>query len=87
VRGVIYEHQAAAAIDTARVLFPRLGDAIELLEWALVRDPKAGTALADGSNIWVVVFQGAASVGLPTIEVIYEIRPDHIVFHDLEFRK
>ncbi len=87
MKGVIYQHQAAAAVDTARALFKRLGDAVEAIEWALVHDPKAGVPLYEGASIRVVVFQGAKSVGMPTIEVTFEETPSAIVFHDLEFRK
>lgn len=87
MKGVRYEHQAAAAVDTARALWPRMGDAIDTIEWSIVRDTKMGQPLAPGSAIRLVVFQGAASVGIPTIEVSFEETQDCIIFHDLEFRK
>lgn len=87
MKEVIYEHQADAAIQTARALFSRLGDTIEIIEWAIVRDPGMGTALAPTSKMRMVVFQGGASVGLPTVEVVFEVRAECIVFHDLVFRK
>ena len=87
VKGVVYEHQAAAAVDTAKALWPRLGDAVEALEWALVRDPEMGVPLIPGRPMRMVVFEGARSIGMPTIEVIFEDATDCLTLHDLEFRK
>ena len=71
---------------TARALYPRLGDAVETIEWAIVRDPKMGTTLSQGSRFRLVIFEGARSVGMPTIEVIFEETPLYLVIHDMEFR-
>jgi hypothetical protein len=87
VKGVVYENQASAAITTARALYPRMGDAVDLIEWAIVRDPEMGTALFPGSRMRMVVFQGAASVGIPTIEVVFEDSGERVTIHDMEFRK
>lgn len=87
MRGVVYEHQAAAAVDTAKVLWRRLNDAVEVCEWALIRDPGMGIPVDEGSCLRMVVFQGASSVGIPTIEIVFEDTGSNIIFHDLEFRK
>jgi hypothetical protein len=69
VRTVVYEHQAAAALDTARILFKR--------------DDAAGRSM--GGTLRLLVFRQAKSVGMPAIECIFDVRPDKIVIHDLEF--
>lgn len=85
MKGVIYENRAAAAADTAKVLYPRLGDAVEAIEWAVVRDPTMGWSLLEGSRLRLVIFEGAKSVGMPTIEVIFEETPTAVVIHDMVF--
>lgn len=87
MQGIVYEHQASAAIDTARFFWPRIDDVIETLEWTLLRDPSAGTALYPGSPLRVVVFEGAKSVGMPTVTCTFERKTSGITFHDLEFEK
>lgn len=84
MKSVIYEHQAAAAADTAKVLWSRLGDAVETIEWAIVRDPDMGVDMGKGFRM--VVFEGAKSIGMPTIEVVFEVTQQDIIIHDLEFR-
>lgn len=86
MKGVIYEHKAAAAVDTAKALYRRLGDAVEAIEWAIVRDPRMGVPLFPGGSLRLVIFEGARSVGMPTIEVIFEETRTSVVIHDLEFR-
>lgn len=86
MKGVVYEHQASAAIDTARALYRRLGDAVEAIEWAIVRDPQMGVALTTGDKRRMVVFAGGKSIGMPTIEVIFEETAKTIIIHDMEFR-
>lgn len=87
MKSVVYEHQAAAALDTARQFWPRVDDVMITLEWTLVRDPKAGMPLVEGSAQRLVVFEGAQSVGFPTVECTFEVKAHELVFHDLEFRR
>lgn len=87
MKGVIYEHQAAAAADTAKALWPRQEDVMTTIEWALVRDPGIGVPLFHGSPIKVAVFNGAPSIGMPTVEITYQETANAIILHDLEFRK
>ncbi len=85
MRGVRYEHEAAAAVDTARVFWPRTDDVMQMLEWALIRDTSAGVPVMPESHIRLVVFPGAKSIKMPTVYCCFEVSPDQIIFHDLEF--
>jgi hypothetical protein len=86
VRGVCYEHQADAALQTARTFWSRADDAVLTLEWALSRDPAIGTPIVPGATVRVAVFAGAKSVGLPTVLCTYEVTPSGgLVIYDLEF--
>ena len=85
MRGVVYEHAAAAQADTARALWPRADDVIAMLEWTLMRDSSAGLPLVEGGSQRLVVFNGAKSGKLPTVECIFECTSQMITICDLEF--
>ena len=85
MRDICYEHQAVAALDTARIFWPRVDEVIQVLEWTLVRDPTAGLSLSPGDQRRLVIFKGAKSAKLPTVECTFEVHADRLIFHDLEF--
>jgi len=83
VRCVVYDDQAAAALDSARALFRRIDDAIEALEWLLARDDGAGMPVAGGA-LRMLTFRGAKSAGLPDIDCFFEFQSDTVLIHDFE---
>jgi hypothetical protein len=87
VRGVIYEHGAAAQADAARALFPRADEVILMLEWALARDDGTlGVPLVPGGSQRLVVFPGSSSSArLPSVDVVFEMTARRVVIHDLDF--
>lgn len=85
MRSIVYEDQATAALDTARVLFKRVDDAMMALEWLLARDDSAGRPIMSGSHMKLLMFRQAKSVGLPAIECLFGVHEHQIVIHDLEF--
>jgi hypothetical protein len=85
VRTIAYEHQAAAALDTARALYPRVEHVITALEWLLARDDNAGLPLVAGGRLRLLVFKKAASIRVPAIECLFEYQAEKVIIHDLEF--
>lgn len=83
MKGVTYEHAAAAQADAAKGFWPRAEDVIMMLEWTLARDPSAG--LPYEGNLRFIVFPGAKSVGLPSVDCLFEPTPQRIIIHELEF--
>lgn len=85
MKGIRYEHQAAAAADTARALWRRADDVISMLEWTLARDDKSGLPLFPGSPLRLVVFPAAKSVGMPHVECVFSSDAHCVTIHDMEF--
>jgi hypothetical protein len=85
VKGVIFQHEAAAQADTARALWVRADDVISTIEWTLARDQSAGVPLVAGGALRLVIFPGAKSVGMPNAECIFEDTHGGVIIHDLEF--
>jgi hypothetical protein len=57
------------------------------MEWALSRDGQhLGMPLVHGGSQRLVVFDGAKSVGMPSVDCVFEVSGSGtIVIHDLEF--
>ena len=85
MKSVIFDAGADAAADAARPMWKRTSDAISTVEWALARDPEIGRPLVDGGDLLLAVFEGAKSIGLPTIEVLYHDKAHSVIIRDLEF--
>jgi hypothetical protein len=85
VKAVVYEHEAAAQADVARLLWPRGDDVIIAIEWALARDPKAGLPYGVSDALRFAVFAGAKSKGMPSVDVLFRVEPDRVLIVDIEF--
>lgn len=85
MRTVRYEHEATAALDTARVLYKRIDDIMTALEWALIHDDRAGLPIVPGGPIRLFVFDRVVSAGMPRIECFLEYQGEYVIIHQLEF--
>jgi len=85
VRGIRYEHEASAAADAARALWRRGEDAISAIEWALARDPQAGQPYANSEQLRFSVFDGAKSIGLPSVDVLFVSTPEQALIIEMDF--
>ena len=65
------------------VFWPRADEVIEALEWTLARDHSPG--LPYEGNLRMIVFDKAVSRGLPGLDCLFEITPEQVVIHELEF--
>lgn len=84
---VVEEPAVKDAVDAACARWARAGEAWEAIVWALARDPKVGLAVTESGNVRALVSDGARSIGLPTVRVLYEISRSAIVIHEAEFRE
>ena len=73
------------ALDAALDRWPRAEDAWDAVTWALARDPTVGKALNETGTIRSVVFDGAGSIGLPSLDVIYEFDEQLVSVRDVRF--
>jgi hypothetical protein len=87
VRSVIEDSRVSRAIDDAKDRWPRAEDAWEAISWVIARDPEIGRALTESGNIRSFTFEGAKSIGMPTVTVLYEIQHLAIVVHDALFQE
>jgi hypothetical protein len=85
VRDVREEERAKRAVDHAADCWPRANDAWEAITWVVAHDPAAGTPETESGNIRSLVLDGARSIGLPTVTIIYEVTEHVILVHDAIF--
>jgi len=85
LRDFRYEPEAQKAIDDACEVWLRADDQLNLLEWVLLRDPEEGKALTESGLTRTLTVQGAASISMPTVTVVYEIEPHRICIKAAKF--
>jgi hypothetical protein len=56
-----------------------------MIFWAIARDPTLGIPITDSGNTRSFTFEGARSIDLPTVIVLYEVTPIAIVIRDAKF--
>lgn len=72
MRTIVEEAGVANAIDAAKLKWSRALDSWEALTWVIAHDPECGTALSESGNERAYTFEGARSIGMPTLTVVYE---------------
>ncbi len=83
---VVEQPRVSRAIDDAKERWPRAHDAWDTVSWIIARDPEgAGMPLTESGATRSFTLDGARSIGLPTVTVLYEIRLFEIVVHDALF--
>ena len=65
--------------------WPRAEDAWECITWSISHEPSIGVPITESGKIRSFVFEGAKSIGMPTIQVIYEVQDGLIIIHDARF--
>jgi hypothetical protein len=85
VRTVVEQPRVSRAIDDARDKWPRANDAWEAATWTIIHDPEGGRPVTESGASRSFTLDGARSIGLPTVTVIYEIRRLEIIVHDALF--
>jgi hypothetical protein len=86
VHTVVEQPLVSRAIDDAKERWPRAHDAWDTISWILARDPQgSGIPLTESGAARSFTLDGARSIGLPTVTVLYEIRFFEIIVHDALF--
>jgi hypothetical protein len=60
-------------------------DAWEAATWIIARDPTAGDPVTESGITRAYTFEGARSIDLPTLTLLYEVQAETIVIHDALF--
>jgi hypothetical protein len=86
VRDVREEEDVRKCVDAAYARWPRTDEAWEAVTWALAHDPfSAGPAISESGLVRVFVFDGARSIGMPTVRAVYVIEPAVVVVRAVVF--
>lgn len=84
---VIEEPAVSEAVDDAHEKWARADDAWDAVKWVLARDPEVGDPVTESGRTRSFVLDGARSIGLPTVHVIYEMQNPYIIVHDAKFEE
>lgn len=79
------ERAAHEAVNDALEQWDRAADAWDAVTWAVARDPEVGEPLTESGLTRSFTFQGAVSIDMPTVTVVYEIQTEYIVIHNAHF--
>lgn len=60
-------------------------DAWEAVTWTIARDPAIGASLDESGTVRSLVFDGARSIDLPSLDVIYEFDAEIVTVRDVKF--
>ena len=85
LRDVRYDSEAAQAIQDAEEWWPRIDDAITLIEFAIARDPTEGKAMSESGSLRLLTVWGADSIGIPTVTYLYEFDDRYITVKEATF--
>ena len=84
---VVEQPRVSRAIDDAKDRWPRAHDAWETISWTLARDPQVGKPLTESGLTRSFTIDGARSIGMPTVTVLYAIARFEIMVHDAKFEE
>ena len=86
MRTVVEQPRVSRALDDAKDRWPRAQDTWDTVLWVLARDAEgAGLSLTESGATRSFTLEGARSIGLPTVTVVYEIGRLEVVVHDALF--
>jgi hypothetical protein len=86
VRTIREADAAERSLNAALERWSRAMDAWEAATWTIARDPKAGDPVTESGKTRAYSFEGARSIDMPSVTLIYEIEDDnHIIVHDALF--
>jgi hypothetical protein len=83
VYSVIEDSLVSLAVDDAKLRWS--DDAWDTVVWVLGRDPTLGIPITESGNSRSFTVEGARSIDLPTITVVYELTPTAVVVRDAKF--
>jgi hypothetical protein len=85
MRSIVEETEVSEAVDDARERWARADDAWNAVTWALMRDPAVGVPLSETGKARALTFDGARSIDMPTIMVVYEFDAQFVTIKSARF--
>lgn len=84
--GVKEDAEASEAHDAAIERWPRAEDAWQGITWTVARDPIGESeALNEAGTLRALTSEGARSIGLPTLTIIYEHDRQYVTIKEARF--
>ena len=84
LRTVVEESWVKSEVNCVADKFERAKEAFEAIKWAIARDPENGIPL-NGGGIFAWFTQGARSIDLPTVVVVYTVTGNEITIKAVRF--
>lgn len=85
MRTVVEQPGIAHVVDEARERWPRSDDAWNAVTWVVARDPEVGVALSESGRTRALTLNGARSIGLPSVTIVYVIGEQAITIEAAQF--
>jgi hypothetical protein len=86
VRTIREADAAERSLNAALERWSRAMDAWEAATWTIVHDPEEGEPVTESGRTRAYTFEGARSIDMPSVTLIYEIEDDnHLIVHDALF--
>jgi hypothetical protein len=89
MRTIVEQPVAAEALNRAVERWSRAWDSWQAVTWVIMREPDTylSEALTESGLSRSFTYDGAKSIDMPTVTVVYEFRPDQIVIHEARFEE
>lgn len=84
---IVEEPRVSVAIDAAKQRWSRAKDAWETITWTLAHDPEVGKPLTESGRTRSFTIDGARSIGLPTVTVLYVTSRFELTIQDAKFEE
>jgi hypothetical protein len=85
VRSVIEDSRVSRVIDDAKLKWQRADDAWDAISWIIAREPEIGRPITESGYTRSFTLDGAKSIELPTVTVLYEVTAMAVIVHDARF--
>lgn len=85
MRTIREEEAARRSLDAAVEKWSRAMDAWDAATWVIARDPEAGHPVTESGRTRAYSFEGARSINMPSLTLLYEITDIYIIVHDARF--
>jgi len=82
---IVEEPRVSVAIDDAKRRWRRTQDAWETITWTLAHHPEAGMPLTESGATRSFTIDGARSIDMPTVTVLYTISRLELTIQDAKF--
>jgi hypothetical protein len=82
---IVEEPRVSAAIDAAKQKWARTRDAWETITWTLAHDPHVGIPVTESGMTRSFIIDGARSIDMPTVTVLYTISRFELTIYDAKF--